>query len=69
MRGQRDHRGRWRPLGAFGDRRDGQERQDEHGEGDPPMPGGPGTDLMLIQPGQALLTWKFSPRSSGFQRS
>lgn len=33
---------------------DGQEGGGEHGEGDPPVPRGPGADLALVQVGQAL---------------
>ena len=40
--------------GAFGGGGDGQEGGGEHGEGDPPVPGGPGADLVLVQAGQAL---------------
>ncbi len=32
----------------------GEERQREHGQGDPPVPGGPGADLVLVKAGQAL---------------
>jgi hypothetical protein len=38
-------------LGRGGD---GEESQREHGQGDPPVPGGPGTDLVLVEPGQAF---------------
>ncbi len=53
---QRDHPG-WRgPLAAFSDRGHGEEGQGEDGQGEdgqggPPVPGGPGADLVLIQPG------------------
>jgi hypothetical protein len=32
---------------------DGQERQCEHGQGGPPVPGGPAADLMLVEAGEA----------------
>ena len=32
----------------------GQERVREHGQGDPPVPGGPPPDLVLVQAGQAF---------------
>jgi hypothetical protein len=45
----------WRgPAGVFGGGGDGEEGQRDHGEGDPAVPGGPGADLVLIEPGQAL---------------
>ncbi len=40
---------------------DGEEGVGEHGEGDPAAPGGVAADLVLIEPGQALL----SPAWSG----
>jgi hypothetical protein len=33
---------------------DGQDGGGEHGQGDPPVPGGPAAGLVLIQAGQAL---------------
>jgi hypothetical protein len=41
-------------AGVLGGGGDGQERQGEHGQGGPPVPGGPAADLVLIQAGQAL---------------
>ena len=38
--------------GAFGGRHHGEERVREHREGDPPMPGFPLPDLMLVQAGE-----------------
>jgi hypothetical protein len=38
-------------LGGSGD---GEERGGEHGQGDPPVPGGPEADLVLVEGGQAL---------------
>ena len=39
---------------VFGGGGDGEEGGGEHGEGDPPVPGGPAADLVLVQAGQAL---------------
>ncbi len=46
----------WRvwAAGAFEGGGDGEARGGEHGQGDPPVPGGPAADLMFIQAGQAL---------------
>ena len=41
----------WLLAGVFGGGGDGEECQRGHGEGDPAVPGGPGADLVLIQPG------------------
>jgi hypothetical protein len=47
--GQRGQPGRGRVVGGFGDREHDEERQREHGQGGPPIPGAPAADLMLIQ--------------------
>ena len=52
--GQRDLPGRCWVAGVLGAGGNGQERQGEHGQGGPPVPGPPAADLVLIQPGQAL---------------
>ena len=52
--GQRDQFRRIRAAGVLEGGGDGQDRGGEHGEGDPPVPGGPAADLVLIQAGQAL---------------
>lgn len=45
----------WRRLvAAFGGCGDGQESVGEHGGGDPAVPGGPATNLVLVQASQAL---------------
>jgi hypothetical protein len=51
--GQRDLTGR-RRAGVLGGGGGGQERQGEHGQGSPPVPGVPAADLVLVQPCQAL---------------
>src|SRR5262249_44827699 len=51
--GERDLIGWWR-AGVLGGGGDGQERQGEHGQGGPPVPGAPAADLVLIQPGPFL---------------
>jgi hypothetical protein len=52
--GQRDEPGGRRVLVARGRGGDCEQGQGQHREGDPPVPGGPGADLVLVQPGQAL---------------
>jgi hypothetical protein len=39
---------------VFGGGCDGQEGAGEHGEGDPPVPGGPAADLVVVQAGEAF---------------
>ena len=52
--GERDLPG-WRgPPGVLGGGGDGEEGQRDHGEGDPAVPGGPGADLVLVQPSEAF---------------
>jgi hypothetical protein len=52
--GQRDQFRRAGVAGVLEGGGDGQDGGGEHGEGDPPVPGGPAADLVLIQAGQAL---------------
>src|SRR5271170_2638295 len=52
--GQRDLPGRVRGTEGFECGSDGEDGGGEHGEGDPPVPGGPAADLVLVQPGDAL---------------
>ena len=52
--GQRDLPGWAGGAGPFGGSCDGQEGAGEHGEGDPPVPGGPAADLVLVQAGEAF---------------
>jgi hypothetical protein len=52
--GQRDLPGWAGVVSAFGCGGDGQEGAGEHGEGDPPVPGGPAADLVLVQAGEAF---------------
>src|SRR5215469_5592105 len=59
--GQWDQPRRWR-LGVLGQRSDGQKRQREHGQGDPPVPGRPAAHLMLVERGQALLAGASLPQ-------
>ena len=56
--GQGDLVRRPEAVGVLGGCGDGKGRGGEHGEGDPPVPGGPAADLVLIQAGQALPAWK-----------
>jgi hypothetical protein len=51
--GQRDLPGGGRAAGGLGGC-DGEDGDGEHGQGDPPVPGGPGGGLVLVQAGQAL---------------
>jgi hypothetical protein len=45
----------WRDAaGALGSGCDGEDGGGKHGQGDPPVPGGPAADLVLVQAGQAL---------------
>ena len=44
----------WWRMGVFGGGGEGEECQGEHGQGGPPVPGGPAADLMLVQAGEAL---------------
>jgi len=46
--GQRGLAGRGRAAGVLGGGGDGEEGGGEHGQGDPPVPGGPPADLVLI---------------------
>ena len=41
-------------TGVLGGCGDGKECAGEHGQGDPPVPGGPAPDLVFVQAGQAL---------------
>jgi hypothetical protein len=52
--GQREEAGSGGLDGTFGRCDGSQERVREHGQGGPPVPRRPGTDLVLIQPAQAL---------------
>jgi hypothetical protein len=52
--GQRDLPGRSRAAGGFDGGGDGEDGGAEHGQRDPPVPGGPAAHLVLIQAGQAL---------------
>jgi hypothetical protein len=51
--GQRDLPGWVRGAEGFEGGGDGEDGG-EHGQGDPPVPGGPAADLMLVQAGEAL---------------
>ncbi|WTD59153.1 hypothetical protein OHA77_23950 [Streptosporangium sp. NBC_01639] len=46
------------PVGVFVGADDGEEGVGEHGEGDPAASGGVAADLVLVEPGQALLGLK-----------
>jgi hypothetical protein len=52
--GQRNLPGGCGAAGPLGGGGDGKERGGQHGEGDPAVPGGPGADLVFVEPGQAL---------------
>ena len=52
--GQRDQEITGWPAGAGLAGQDGQERVGEQGQDGPPVPGGPGADLVLVQAGQFL---------------
>jgi hypothetical protein len=52
--GQRDLPGGGRGVEGFEGGSDGEDGGGEHGEGDPPVPGGPAADLVLVQAGDAL---------------
>jgi hypothetical protein len=52
--GQRDLPGWGWLAGVLGGGGDGEEGGGEHGQGHPPVPGGPAADLVLVQAGQAL---------------
>ena len=52
--GQRDLPGRVLGAERFEGGGDGEDGDGEHGQGDPPVPGGPAADLMLVQAGEAL---------------
>jgi hypothetical protein len=54
----------WRTgiAGVLEDGGDGKHSGGEHGQGDPPVPGGPAADLMLVQAGQALSGLAVRPR-------
>src|SRR6266516_4608905 len=41
-------------AGALGGVGDGEEGAGEHGQGDPPVPGGPAADLVLIEAGESF---------------
>ena len=58
--GQRDQPGRRRSADAFGHGRQNEEGMGEHGQGDPPVPGAPAADLVLVQADQALPVWNRS---------
>ena len=58
----------WRGLGVLGGGGYAEEGQGEHGEGDPPVPGGPGADLVFVQAGQAFAGLEVLLRSSGSRR-
>src|ERR1700685_3980721 len=51
---QRDLPGRGWGAGGFDGGGDGEDGGAGHGQGDPPVPGGPAAQLVLIQAGQAL---------------
>ena len=55
--GQRDLAVGRRAAGVLGGGGDGQERGGEHGQGDPAVPGVPAADLMLVQAGQAPVSY------------
>ena len=52
--GQGDLPGRGRAAGGFDGGGGGEDGGAGHGQGDPPVPGGPAAQLVLIQAGQAL---------------
>ena len=52
--GQRDLPDWVRGAEGFEGGGDGEDGGGEHGQGDPPVPGGPAADLMLVQAGEAL---------------
>jgi hypothetical protein len=52
--GERDLVVRDEVAGVLEGGRDGEDSGGEHGQGDPPEPGGPVADLVLVQAGQAL---------------
>jgi hypothetical protein len=41
-------------VGSLGGAGDGEDCCSEHGQGGPPVPGGPAVDLVLVQPGVLL---------------
>jgi hypothetical protein len=52
--GQPDQPQRGGMAGALGHGRHDQEGVGEHGKGDPPVPGAPAGDLVVVQPNQSL---------------